>query len=135
MMKEFKNMQKETKGNELWCTKCKIDGHMRGSCLKNQFYDICQIMGDSTKECPFNMKTRGHQQVLLTQEAFTLGGVGNMNNDGNTIFIFFLNSKCSPSMNHHFFSPPVGLLSILFINSFGFLAYTRIVSFFPCFVV
>ncbi|MDF3686394.1 hypothetical protein [Enterobacter hormaechei] len=31
MMKEFKNMQKEPKGSELWCTECKTDGHTKGS--------------------------------------------------------------------------------------------------------
>ena len=41
MMKEFKNMHKETKGSELWCTECKINGHTKGSCPKNQFCDIC----------------------------------------------------------------------------------------------
>ena len=46
MMKEFKNMQKETKGNELWCTECKKEGHTKGSCSKDQFYEICQIMGE-----------------------------------------------------------------------------------------
>ncbi len=64
MMKEFKNMQKEnsqSKENELWCTECKAEGHTKGSYPKNQFCDIYQIMGHSTKECPFNMKTRGHQ--------------------------------------------------------------------------
>ena len=84
MMNEFKNMQKETKGNELWCTECKTEGHTRGSCPKNQLCKICQIMGHSTKECPFNMKTRGHQQVLRTQEASASGGSGNTSNDGAT---------------------------------------------------
>ena len=84
MMKEFKNMQKEMKRNKLWCTKCKTKGHTKGSCPKNQFCDIYQIMGHSTKECPFNMKTRGHQQVILTQETFTSRGIGNTNNDGAT---------------------------------------------------
>ena len=65
MMKEFKNMQKGTKGNELWYIDCKI-GHTKGSYPKNQFCEICQIMGHSLKECPFNMKIRGPQQVLLT---------------------------------------------------------------------
>ena len=32
MMKEFKNMNKETKGNDLWCTECKKEGHTKGSC-------------------------------------------------------------------------------------------------------
>ena len=36
MMKEFKNMQKEPKGGELWCTECKSNGHTKGSCPKNQ---------------------------------------------------------------------------------------------------
>ena len=58
MMKEFKNMHKETKGNELWCPECRKEGHTKGSCLKDQFCEICQIMGHSTKECPFNLKTR-----------------------------------------------------------------------------
>ena len=35
MMKEFKNMHKEMKGNDLWCTECKTEGHAKGSCLKN----------------------------------------------------------------------------------------------------
>ena len=34
MMKEFENMQKESKGNELWCAHCKT-GHTKGSCPKN----------------------------------------------------------------------------------------------------
>ena len=75
-------MQKETKGSELWCTECKIDGHTKGSCPKNQFCDICQIMGHSTKECPFNMKTRGSSQILLAQEASASGG--NANTQGAT---------------------------------------------------
>ena len=58
MMKEFKNMHKEIKGNELWCTKCKKEGHTKGSCLKDQFCEIYQIMGHSVKEYPFNLKTR-----------------------------------------------------------------------------
>ena len=81
MMKEFKNMQKEIKGNELWCTECKKEGHMKGSCPKDQFCKICQIMGHFTKECPFNMKTRGPQQMFLTQEAFVLGRSGNTNTE------------------------------------------------------
>lgn len=36
----FKNMHKETKGNELWCTKCKKEGHTKGSYLKDQFCEI-----------------------------------------------------------------------------------------------
>ena len=84
MMKECKNMQKETKGNKLWCTECKTEGHTKGSCPKNQFCDIYQIMRHSTKECPFNMKTKGHQQVLLTQKASASSGSGNNNNDGAT---------------------------------------------------
>ncbi len=83
-MKEFKNMQKETKENELWCTECKIEGHTKGSCPKNQFCEICQIMGHSIKECPFTMKTRGPQQVLLTQEASMSGGSTNTSTDGAT---------------------------------------------------
>ena len=63
---------------------CKTDGHTKGSCPKNQFCNICQIMGHSTKECPFNMKTRGSSQVLLTQAASTSGGTGNANIDGAT---------------------------------------------------
>ena len=43
MMKEFKSMNKETKGNDLWCTECK-KGHTKGSCPKDQFCEICQIM-------------------------------------------------------------------------------------------
>ena len=79
MMKEFKNLKKNpdiVKG-ELWCTDCK-DGHTKGSCPKKQFCDICQVAGHSLKECPFNLKTKGHQQVLLTQEASN-----NSNNAGN----------------------------------------------------
>ena len=41
MMKEFKNMNKETKGNDLWCTECKKEGHTKGSCPKDQFCEIC----------------------------------------------------------------------------------------------
>ena len=78
MMKEFKNMQKESKGNELWCTDCKTEGHIKKSCPKNQFCEIYQVMGHSIKECPFNMKTRGHQ-VLLTQEASASVGNANTN--------------------------------------------------------
>ena len=77
-------MQKATKGSELWCTECKTDGHTKGSCPKDQFCDICQIMGHSTKECSFNMKTRGSPQVLLTQAASTSRGNGNANIDGAT---------------------------------------------------
>ena len=40
-MMEFKNMNKETKGNDLWCTKCKKEGHTKGSCPKDQFCEIC----------------------------------------------------------------------------------------------
>jgi len=40
-MMEFKNMKKETKGNELWCTECKKEGHTKGSCPKDQFCEIC----------------------------------------------------------------------------------------------
>lgn len=58
MMKEFKNMQKETKGNDLWCTECKTKGHTKGSCPKNQFCEICQIMGHSTKECPLQYENK-----------------------------------------------------------------------------
>ena len=73
MMKEFKNLKKDpdtTKG-ELWCIECKEDGHTKGSCPKKQFCDICQVAGHSLKECSFNMKSKGHQQVLLTQEVST----------------------------------------------------------------
>ena len=37
---------------------------MKGSCPKKQFCDICQVAGHSLKECPFNLKAKGHQQVL-----------------------------------------------------------------------
>lgn len=40
-------------------------------------------MGHSTKECPFNMKTRGPQQVL-TQEASASRGSANTSNAGAT---------------------------------------------------
>ena len=83
-MMEFENMQKEPKGSELWCTECKTDGHTKGSYPKNQFCDICQIMGHSTKDWPFNIKTKGSLQVLLTQATSTLGGNGNANIDGAT---------------------------------------------------
>lgn len=33
---------------------------------KKLFCDICQILGHSTKECPYNLKTRS-TQVLFTQ--------------------------------------------------------------------
>ncbi len=72
MMKEFKNLKKNpnlVKG-ELWCTDYKEEGHTEGSCLKKQFCDICQVAGHSIKECPFNMKSNGHQKVLLMQEMF-----------------------------------------------------------------
>lgn len=68
------------KGNNLWCMDCKTEGHTKGSCPKNQFYEIYQIMGHSIKECPFNMKTKGHQQVFLMQEASA--SRGRENNDG-----------------------------------------------------
>ena len=35
MMKKFKNISKEMKGSELWCTECKTEGHTKGSCPKN----------------------------------------------------------------------------------------------------
>lgn len=96
-MMEFKNMQKETKGSELWC---KTDGHTKGSCPKNQFCDICQIMGHLTKECPFNMKTRGSPQVLLTQEASPSGSSGNTNNAGATSGGYRNNSKGQNNNNN-----------------------------------
>lgn len=60
MMKEFKNLKKnlDSVKGELWCTDYKEEGHTKGSYLKKQFCDICQIPGHSTKECPFNMKTK-----------------------------------------------------------------------------
>ena len=84
MMKEFKNIHKETKGTELRCTECKKEGHTKGSCPKDQFCEICQIMGHLVKECPFNLKTRTPQQVFLTQEASASGGSGNNSTEGAT---------------------------------------------------
>ena len=84
MMKEFKNMHKEIKGNELWCTECKKEGHKKGSYPKDQFWEICQIMRHSIKECPFNLKTRAPQQKVLTREVSASGGSGNTSTEGAT---------------------------------------------------
>lgn len=65
MLKEFKSMKGSTsKDEEVWCTECKEEGHTKDTCPKKS-YEICQVMGHSTKECPYNMKTRGNQ-VLFT---------------------------------------------------------------------
>lgn len=68
MLKEFKSMKGTTsKDDELWCTDCKENGHTKGACPKKAFCDIFQIMGHSTKECPYNLKAR-NQQMLFAQE-------------------------------------------------------------------
>ncbi|XP_057829971.1 uncharacterized protein LOC131041010 [Cryptomeria japonica] len=68
MMKEFKSMKGSTsKNEEVWYVECKEEGHTKGTFPKKAFCDICQVLGHSTKECPYNMKTRGNQ-VLFTQE-------------------------------------------------------------------
>lgn len=64
-----------------------------GYCPKNQFWNICQIVRHSTKEYPFNMKTKGHQQVLLMQEASTLGAGTNTNNDVATLGGYWNNNR------------------------------------------
>ena len=74
----------QSREEELWCTDCKVEGHTKGSCPKKQFYDICQITGHSTRECLFNLKTKGHQQVLLTQEASNPGTGTNTNSDATS---------------------------------------------------
>ncbi|XP_057861664.2 uncharacterized protein LOC131070138 [Cryptomeria japonica] len=51
---------------ELWCTDCKAKGHTKGTWSKKAFCDICQVLGHSTKECSYNLKTRS-TQVLYTQ--------------------------------------------------------------------
>ena len=84
MMREFKNMNKETKANDLWCTECKKEGHTKGSCPKDQFCEIFQIMGHPVEECPFNLQIRTPQQVFLTQEASPSGGNGNTSTEGAT---------------------------------------------------
>ena len=82
---EFKNMHKQTKGNELWCMECKKEGYTKGSYLKDQFCEICQIMGHLIKECPFNPKKRSAQQVFLTQESSISGGSENTTMEGTTL--------------------------------------------------
>ena len=84
MMKEFKNMQNgsnQTREEELWCIDCKAEGHTKGSCPKKQFCDICQIVGHSTKECPFDIKTKGHQLLLTQETSIVTGARMNTNND------------------------------------------------------
>jgi hypothetical protein len=103
MMKEFKNMKKNPSQNrerELWCTDCKDDGHTKGSCPKNQFCDIYQIVGHSTKECSFNMKTKGHQQVLLTQEVSNSRATGTNNNTA-TSGGYLNNNRCRRGGNNN----------------------------------
>lgn len=87
MMKELKNMQKglaQARDGELWCTDCRAEGHTKGSCSKKQFCDICQIVGHSTKECLFNMKTKGHRELEQIQIRMQLpeGTVTTTNVDG-----------------------------------------------------
>lgn len=80
-MKEFKTMKGGTSKGEvdIWYTDCKASGHTMGSCPKKIFCDTCQIMGHSTKECPYNMKVR-NQQVLYTQEQPSTSGPETNNN-------------------------------------------------------
>ena len=70
MRKEFKSMMGTGGHMEeggIWCMDCKEKGHSKGACSKKVMCDICQVLGHSTKECLFNMKTRS-QQILFTQE-------------------------------------------------------------------
>lgn len=82
MMKEFKTMKRNPTRNDegdLWCIDCK-EGHTKCFCAKKQFCNICQIVGNSTKKCLYNMKTRGPQLILITQEDFTsIAGATNTN--------------------------------------------------------
>lgn len=68
MMREFKAMKGSTSRTEgdVWCTKCKEEGHTKGTCPKKAFCEICQVMGHSIKECPYNMKAQS-TQVLFTE--------------------------------------------------------------------
>lgn len=61
MMRELKVTKGRSNKNEegeVSCMDCKEVGQTKGSCPKKSFYDICQVMGRSTKECPYNMRTR-----------------------------------------------------------------------------
>ena len=76
---EFKSMKGTTshiEEGEIWCTDCKEKGDTRGACPKKAMCDICQVLGHSTKECPYNMKTRS-QQVLFMQEQTSTSGTNN----------------------------------------------------------
>ena len=99
MMKEFKNLKKnlDTVKGELWCTDCKEDGHTKGSCPKKQFCDIFQVAGHSLKECLFNMKSKGHRQVSLTQEVST----GNNTNNDATSGGYRNNNRCGRGGNNN----------------------------------
>lgn len=67
MRKEFKAMKSTSRTEgDVWCTECKEEGHMKGACPKKAFCEICQVMGHSIKECPYNMKTWS-AQVLFTE--------------------------------------------------------------------
>ena len=70
MIREFKVMKGGvgwSEEGELWCTECKVNGHTKGACPKKLICDICQVMGHSTKDCTYNLRTRG-PQVLFTQQ-------------------------------------------------------------------
>lgn len=84
MRKEFKSMKGtgHMEEGEIWCTDCKEKGHSKGVCPKKAMCDICQVWGHSTKECPFNMKTRS-QQILFTREQPSTSGTNNETQGNN----------------------------------------------------
>lgn len=64
--------------------RCKKEGHRKGSYPKKAFCDICQVLGHSTKECPYNMKTRGNQVLFTQEQSSPSGTVGTSQPQANT---------------------------------------------------
>ena len=56
-MKEIIGSKEEKReGKELWCRDYRKEGHTKNICPRKAFCDICQVMGDSIKDCPYNLK-------------------------------------------------------------------------------
>ena len=67
MMKELTGSNEEKgEGEELCRTHCKKERHIENTCPRKAFCDICQVLGHSIKDCPYNLKAR-NAHIFLTQ--------------------------------------------------------------------
>lgn len=58
--KEEKKMattkEKKIEVKDLWCTSCEKEEHTKTAFPKKAFYNICQVVGHSIKDRPYDLK-------------------------------------------------------------------------------